>query len=162
MANNNHSEVLAIKTPQCSTICFGTNSKQNGYDMYQMVILSILGFYDVAWSDEQIQECAQILYDDYYWFTLAELKHFMLGCKSSKFGKSYGKLTPVTFIDWMGQYAEESMKIREEMELAKSGDERYDERWASHDERKGEQIIDYSVRGQMSIIKSNLKNKENE
>lgn len=129
--------------------------------MYELIILMILEFYGVEWKDELVSETAEMLYDDYYWFTIAELKHFMLMCKSGKFGKVYGKFTPVTFIDWMGQYSEESLKIREQNALSAASDERYDERWASQDDRKGEQIIEDSVRGQMSLIKSQLKNKEN-
>lgn len=160
-ANSNQFEVLAIKAPECSTICAGTNSKQNGYDMYQMVILSIINFFGVSWTAENIKECALMLYDDYYWFTLAELKHFMLMCKSLKYGKIYGQMNPATLIDWMGQYSEESLKIREQNALSAANDERYNERCGSHDDRIGEQIIEDSVRGQMSLIKSQLKNKDN-
>src|SRR5688572_26095564 len=119
-ANNNQAEVLALKAPECSTICTGTGSKENGYDLYAAIILMILNFFGVSWKADQIKECAVMLYDDYYFLTLAELKHFAQQVKAGKFTSTHFNpnfFNPVTFIDWMGVYAENSLKIREERAL---------------------------------------------
>lgn len=160
-ANNSISQVLSIKTPEVSTICRGTGSKENGYDLYKMVILMILDFYDIDWSKDHISECAQMLYDDYYWFTLAELKHFALMCKSAKFGKVYGKINPVTLIDWAGQYAEISLEERERSAYNKAQDERYNERWNTHDARKAGRTGEMYLNAEINQIKDNLKNNDN-
>lgn len=117
----------------------------------------ILEFYGVEWSDEQVRECAELLYDDYYWLTLAELKHFTLMAKTSKFGKVYGKMNPVTFIDWLGQYADNSIEIRRQAAISKASDERYNERWGTHDERQANRTGEFYLDAEMNQIKDNLK-----
>lgn len=162
-AHSSQLEVLAIKTPEVSTICRGTGSKENGYEIYQLIILMILDFYGVNWKDAQIRECSELLYDDWYFLTLAELKHFTLRAKTGHYaGRNFNPsfLNPVTLIDWMGQYGVESLKHREQNHLMQSSDERYNERWASHDERKTERVGEIYLDAEMNNIKEQLKNKQ--
>lgn len=135
------------------------SDKKSGYFLFQTVILMILEWFEIQWSNEHLTECAEILYDEYYWMQIGELKHFVLKVKSGHYDRSIlkNKINAVTLIDWMGQYGEESLKIRQTNyvngAMSDKSDERADKRIAEWNKEE----TDFTMRAQMEDIKRNLK-----
>lgn len=117
-------EVLAEKSPAINALARVSGSKMACIDLLEMMVLSILDFYGADWNERQIRDCAEVMYQEYHWLQLSELKHFCAKVKASSFGKLYGKLAPYTLTQWMREYAEESLVIRADQYLKREHEER--------------------------------------
>lgn len=103
-----------------------------------MVVLSLLEYYGIEWSPLQIRETAEMMFTEFYWLQIAELKHFILKAKMGEAGKMFAgrAFLPVNLMEWLKNYAQESLWIREGRYISDSLEERYDERWASKGKRE--------------------------
>lgn len=151
-------EIQNLKTPEISTINRGENSTEPAITIYEFVIIGLLEFYGCEWSNGQIRETAELLFSEYYWFHIAELKHLVVNVKTGAYGKVYGKFNPAFLMDCFAQYAEISMKERAAIAEIKSNEERYNERWGSHDERLTRDKEAYRIGGLVQHEKSKIKN----
>lgn len=164
------SEVQGMKTPEISTINRGEKNTEQAIMLYEFVILTLLDFYVTKWEDEQIRECAEMLFSEYYWLQIAELKHLCVLLKTGKMmvpdGKNlvafkpFGKFSPSDLMRCFDQYAHESLIERQYAFERQSCDDRHHERWNSHDERLKSNSEAYTMNGLILQEKSKLKKNE--
>lgn len=64
-------------------------------------------------NEYQIAETARMIYDDYYFFTVADLKVCFRSGVSGKFGQVYDRLDGMVIFDWLEKYAGERSQIAE-------------------------------------------------
>lgn len=131
-------EILQKSTPELSTLNRGTGSTENSIMMLEAVVLMLLEFYGVEWSELQVRETAELWSSEYYWLHIAEIKHFLTKCKTGKYGKVFGKFSASTLMEWLGQYAAESMASREELFTRKNEQYKYHEEKYSHNDRQSD------------------------
>lgn len=95
-----------------SALNAGTGNTELGKAVFEAALISLNDFYDIRWTDEQYDDCVEIMHSEYHWMSMAELKHFMTRAKSGSYGKIFGKFSPATLMDWLREYAEESLQQR--------------------------------------------------
>jgi hypothetical protein len=127
-----------------------------------------LEFFGCEWSKSQIREIAEMLFNEYYWLHVAELKHLIMQMKMGEakvldgdrvvIFKVYGKLKPPDLTACFSFYANESLKERQYEAERKAGDERYNERWGSHDARLKTDSEAYTMNGLITHEKAKLNN----
>lgn len=64
-------------------------------------------------NEFQIAETARMIYDEYYYFTVADLKVCFRNGVSGKFGQLYDRLDGMVILDWFDQYAGQRSQIAE-------------------------------------------------
>lgn len=104
-------ELYRLNTPPLSSL---NEPFINGVLVLQLLIIEILDFLGVEWSENQIQDCGELAYPEYYWFTIAELKQFSQRVKMGYFGKIYGKFSPSTLMEYFKDYAGDMLGARAE------------------------------------------------
>lgn len=95
-----------------SSLNAGTGSIEIGKSLFEAALISFLDFYGIDWTDEQFDDCIDIMHSEYHWFSMPELKHFMTRAKSGSYGKVFGKFAPSVLMDWLREYADESLQQR--------------------------------------------------
>jgi hypothetical protein len=139
----------------------GTFTCQNGVMLFEIAVVSILEFYGVEWSDRQIEEAAQELYQNYNWLQMAELKLFVAYVKNGVYGrKDFRKLAPFLLLQWVDEFATNSLGIREQKAIIKANEERYNERWATDDLRKASDDFNEDVKREANYLKSRYKSQD--
>lgn len=149
-------EIQEMKTPEISTINRGENTTEPAIAVYEFVVLGLLEFYGCEWSKEQIRECAELLFNEYYWLHIAELKHLITRIKTQT--KVFGKFSPAQLMEAFSQYADESLRARQEAFERKANDERYEERWDSRGARLKADSEAYTIGGLMTQEKAKMNN----
>lgn len=147
--------IQELKTPEISTINRGEKDTEKGIALYEFMVLGILEFFGAEWSNVQIRESAELLFSEYYWLHIAELKHLITRIKTQT--KVYGKFNPAQLMEAFNQYADESLRARQDAFERQANDERYDERWGSHDARLKADSEAYTMNGLITHEKSKLK-----
>lgn len=125
-----------MATPEISTLNRGTGGIETAVGVLELAIIATLDFLGAEWKGAQIREAAQIAFEEYYFIQMAELKQFLTRIKTGHYGKIYGKFTPAVFMEWLGLYMDESLKLRAQNAEIQAADERYAERWAAHDKER--------------------------
>ena len=83
------------------------------------MLVNITTFYGEKWNDDQLQDCAELIYPEYYYIRLSDWVIFSKRAKSGKFGKVFGKLNPGTIMNWLEEFAIEWMKVS--IEISEGG-----------------------------------------
>ena len=65
----------------------------------------------VPWTESQMLNFAAIAYQEYYWFTFAEIKQFSLRVKTGVY-ESNKNVSPVVLMGWMLEYSQERLEHR--------------------------------------------------
>lgn len=86
--------------------------KENGPLILQLIILEILDFVGIEWSENQVSECAKLMYEEYYWFTIGELKQISKRIKTGYYGKVFGKFAPIHMMEYFKNYSDEMWEAR--------------------------------------------------
>ena len=102
-------ELYRLNLPALSSL---EEPKTNGVLVLQLVILEILDFMGQEWTPNQITECSELSYQEYYWFTIGELKQFAMRLKTGYFGKIYGKFAPAHLMEFLKDYSDEMFEAR--------------------------------------------------
>lgn len=105
-------DVVKMGLPQISTINRGQMSKEAGITVFETMILDLLEYYGVEWNPPQIRSVAELMFDEYYYWSLAELKHFILKVKRGDYGKLFGKFSPSNIVDYASTYNSELLVAR--------------------------------------------------
>lgn len=105
-------EIVKIGGSAISVVNQNTGTKENGITIFECTVLDLLEFFGLEWSVNQIRGASEILFDEYYYWTLAELKHFSLKTKKGDFGKVYGKFSPSTLMECASAYDSEILTAR--------------------------------------------------
>jgi hypothetical protein len=108
------SDIYKHDNTAISIVNKGMGNKDLGISIFQACMISILEFVGAEWKETQLNDAATIFFDECYWFTFAELKHFAKRAKSMKLGggKIYGAFTPATFMEWVAEYSEQAFYER--------------------------------------------------
>lgn len=124
--------------------------------MAEAVIAKLLhdtiGYFGVTWSLPQVTECASMWANEYYWMSMAEIKHFLTKCKKGEYSKEdYRHLSPFQLMGWLTKYTDELL-----VERGRYGQERERERIKAAEQERTERkdLIDIDF----SHIKSLLGN----
>jgi len=96
-------EIYDMRTPSLSSLGM-TNGVMVGFDIFQYSLLGIVDFLELKWNENQLRECAQLAYDEYYWFNLAEVKQFCLLVKTGTY-ESHKNISPALLLGFMEDYA---------------------------------------------------------
>lgn len=106
--------MLALSTPPlCQIGQKGENAVLVGTLIFNTQIDALLHFLGVAdkWSSYMLDECAALAYEEYYWFTIAELKQVMSRIKVGYYS-SHKNFTPSELMKFLKQYADEMIEAR--------------------------------------------------
>lgn len=92
-----------MRTPSLSSLGM-VNGAMVGIRIFQYALLGIVEFLELKWNENQLRECAQLAYDEYYWFNLAEVKQFCLLVKTGTY-ESHKNISPALLLGFMEDYA---------------------------------------------------------
>jgi len=95
-----------------STLNRGETTPENSIQVFEVVALALLEWLGVEWSEMQIRETAELMSGEYHWMTLPELKAFTAKVKLGHYGKEWGKLRPLAFMEWAAMWAAELLDAR--------------------------------------------------
>lgn len=105
-------EIFKQNTPAISTIGErGPAAKALGIEIFKAQVISIIEFFGVDWSDEQIQDVAELSYDEHFWLSLAELKLFVKKVKAGKY-QSNKNFNPPIFMEFINTFSNEIISER--------------------------------------------------
>jgi hypothetical protein len=103
---------VALQAPAISILNKGEGNTANGVKVFSAALISIGEFLGLEWSKSQFQQVASLMFSAYHYWTLAELKHFLLKTKLGDFGKVYGKFSPAMLMEYAGTYNDELLEAR--------------------------------------------------
>lgn len=104
-------ELFQMGTPALSTLGKDSDGEMVGIAVFMTQIVSVLEFMGIKWTNPQIWECAQLAYDEYHWFSLAELKQFFTRVKKGDYS-SNKNLNPAILLEFITSYADEMQPAR--------------------------------------------------
>lgn len=104
-------QVLQMRTPELSTLGKAASGEQNGMLFVNMQLISLLEYVGVQWTKGQVAECAKTTYNEYHYFTLAELKQFFTKVKAGHYTSNKNMMPPV-FMEFLKSYADEMLAER--------------------------------------------------
>ncbi len=113
-------DIVKLNAPSISMLNAGTGSREAGITAFEFTILELLEYFHIEWSEYQIREVSEVLFGEYYYWSIAELKHFIMKVKAGNYGKIYGKLAPGNVVQYAGEYNSEVLFARAGRERVKS------------------------------------------
>lgn len=108
-------EAASIGLPQISFLNRGTNSIENGLTHFKLIVLDILEFYGKEWPKGQIDSVSQTLFTEYYYWTLAEAKHFVCKLKAGHYQDSIENISSQYIVKAAGFYDTDLIEARKIM-----------------------------------------------
>lgn len=109
-ANTPPPEIYRANLPTLSSLY---DPLTNGVLALELIILEILEFMGIEWSENLTKQCSELAYMEYYWFNIGELKQFVSRVKLGYFGKIYGKFSPAILMEYLMDYSSEMLIARE-------------------------------------------------
>ena len=103
--------VTCCSTPALNQLGKDVDGDMMGITVFNAQFTSLVEFIGAAMRPEQITECAQLAYEEYYWFTLAELKQFILRVKTGVY-TSHKNFSALVLMEFLKQYADERLEHR--------------------------------------------------
>jgi len=103
--------ILASNTPALSQLGRDTEGGMMGINFFDAQLTNLVEFVGAKMSPAQIRECAELAYEECYWFTFAELKQFILRIKTGVY-TSNKNFSPLVFMEFLRMYAEERLCYR--------------------------------------------------
>lgn len=87
--------------------------KAECYKFIKLCTVWLCEFFGVSWNDIQVKESSKQLYENYFFWTEYDWKHFMSRVVSGYFGKMFGSFSPAMLMEYAGVHSEEWMKVSE-------------------------------------------------
>ena len=106
-------EVVKAGGQSLSTLNRGATTPENSIQVFEVIILQLLEWLGVEWSEMQIRETAELMSAEYHWMTLAEIKAFTAKVKIGQYGKEWGKFRPMLLMGWMREWSIDVLIARE-------------------------------------------------
>jgi hypothetical protein len=107
-AESSIANVVRHPSAALSSLNAGTGGTEVAEIAINGLIIHLLDYFNVAWNNVQVDECAQLFAVEYGWMTAAEIKHFFTKCKIGEYTKDdFRKLSPFQFMGWLSDYAGE-------------------------------------------------------
>lgn len=101
--------------------------KTNCYKLIELFVIEIFEWFGKDISIALIQSLAKTIYQNYYWLRIAELKLFVEKIKAGNWKQIHG-MSPAVLMERLGEFANESMQIREDNAVRTADMQRSDER----------------------------------
>lgn len=133
--SGNNTSVLAVRgmggNPISSLVKKndGITDKSECHKFIKLCTVYLCQFFGVTWNDVQIMESSKQLYENYYFWTEYDWKHFMSRVVSGYFGKMFGAFNPSMLMEYAAAHGEEWMNVSEglsvhEMDLIKRSEDK--------------------------------------
>lgn len=112
--DSNLSEINKMCLPSISILNKNQQSKENGIIVFELMVKSICDFIGLEFNQNQRRELAVILFDNYHYWNLAEMKLFSLRMKTNYYKDLFGwsKLTPSHLIEVAAEFNSDILKER--------------------------------------------------
>lgn len=68
-------------------------------------------------SPEQIEETATIIYQDYYYFNLADINLIFRNIKKGEYGQLFAEIDGMKILSWFGKYSSERASIAADIQI---------------------------------------------
>lgn len=78
-------------------------------------------------NEIQVQMTAEMIFSEYYWLTVADLKVCFRNGMAGNYGQLYDRLDGMVIMDWLRVYSEERASIAEQNEQKKHGAQKHSE-----------------------------------
>lgn len=101
--------------------------KTNCYRLIELFVIEVFEWFGKDIPITLIQSLAKTIYQNYYWLRIAELKLFVEKIKAGNWKQIHG-MSPAVFMERLGEFAGESMQIREDNAVRTADMQRSDER----------------------------------
>lgn len=101
--------------------------KTNCYRLIELFVIEVFEWFGKEISIALIQSLAKTIYQNYYWLRIAELKLFIEKIKAGNWKQIHG-MSPAVLMERLGEFANESMQIREDNAVRTADMQRSDER----------------------------------
>ena len=110
-ADTSPAELLQLNLPALSQLGKNAVGGMAGVTAFKMQFTNLVEFVDAKMNDGQIRECSELAYEEYHWFTLAELKQFILRVKTGVY-TSHKNFSALVLMEFLKQYADERLEHR--------------------------------------------------
>jgi len=110
--NKSVAEIRKLQGMPISSLVIKTENgvdKTECHKFIKLVIVWMCQFFGVSWNDLQIKESSKQLYENYYYWTEYDWRHFMNRCISGYFGKQYGAFSPQILMEFASIHNQEWM-----------------------------------------------------
>jgi len=118
--------------------------KTNCYRLIELFVIEVFEWFGKEIPITLIQSLAKTIYQNYYWLRIAELKLFVEKVKAGNWKQIHG-MSPAVLMERLGEFAGESMQIREDIAVRLAdvarANERKDYERTLRDRRKDAQAI---------------------
>ena len=101
--------------------------KTNCYRLIELFVIEVFEWFGKDIPITLIQSLAKTIYQNYYWLRIAELKLFVEKIKAGNWKQIHG-MSPAVLMERLGEFAGESMQIREDNAVRTADMQRSDER----------------------------------
>ena len=101
--------------------------KTNCYRLIELFVIEVFEWFGKDIPIALIQSLAKTIYQNYYWLRIAELKLFVEKIKAGNWKQIHG-MSAAVLMERLGEFANESMKIREDNAVRTADMQRSDER----------------------------------
>lgn len=105
-------QAATLCLPEISSLNRGFKGPENGVTFFKLLVLDILDFYGKDWIGKQIDSVAETLFSEYYYWTLAEAKHFISKLKAGHFQESIENISSNYITKAAGTYDAELLEAR--------------------------------------------------
>lgn len=95
--------VRGLGTPPISQLTREAG-KESAINYIKKSIVELTMQFGQAWNDYQISTAASDFYSRFYYWRMADLKRFILGCRVMEYGQLYGHFQPQHIMEWAQQY----------------------------------------------------------
>lgn len=91
----------------------GVADKSEAHKFIQLVIVWMCQYFGVVWNDLQIKESSRQLYENYFYFSQYDWRHFMSRVTSGYFGKMFGAFNTSMLMEYAAIHSEEWLSASE-------------------------------------------------
>lgn len=88
--------------------------KANAQKLIELFVIEVFEWFGKEISIQQIQSLGKIIYQNYWWLKIAELKLFVEKLKAGHWKQVHG-MSPAVLMERLGEFAKDSMNIREQI-----------------------------------------------
>ena len=101
--------------------------KNNIHNFIELFVIEIFEWFGKEIKENLSQNLAKTIYQNYYWLKIAELKLFVEKIKAGNWKQIHG-MSPAVLMERLGEFAGESMQIREDNAVRTADMQRSSER----------------------------------
>lgn len=101
-------EIVRVQSASLSAVNIGTGNTITAQAVIAKLLLDTTAYFGVSWTKIQVTECAAMWVSEYYWMSMAEIKHFLTKLKTGQYSKDdYRHLSPFQLMGWLQEYTDE-------------------------------------------------------